>query len=130
MKNSNVLAALTVVGLAAATATPAMALENEFHGMFSARYINSNFNRTQTTDYGPGDGTYNPAGKTKNQYSSNLSAARLPQHRQSQRRPETGHPLELDYASKTVPTLLAGSGGAIGADSVNIETKISTLMPM
>src|SRR5689334_18723185 len=73
MKNRNVLATLAAVGLAASVATPAMALENEFHGLFSARYINSNFNRTATTDYASipdpanpgkfinvGDGTYQP----------------------------------------------------------------------
>jgi hypothetical protein len=65
MTKQNILAAATVLGLAAAIATPSMAFENEFHGAFVAQFINSNFNRTATTDYGPGDGTYDPSGANK-----------------------------------------------------------------
>ena len=48
MKKSSVLAAVLALGIATA-ATTACAFENEFHGLFSARYINSGFNRTATT---------------------------------------------------------------------------------
>jgi len=127
MKNRNVLAALTVVGLAAATAVPAMALENEFHGMFSARYINSNFNRTQTTDYGPGDGNYEPSGKTKKQYSANFieQRARLQYIAKANADIKLVTHFELDYAywGNSSYTVARNGGAAIGADTVNIETK-------
>lgn len=54
MKKGNILAALVTLGVTAAATTPALALENEFHGLFSARYINSNFNGTSTTSFTDG----------------------------------------------------------------------------
>ncbi len=142
MKNRNVLAALTVVGLAAATAVPAMALENEFHGMFAARYINSNFNGTSTTSvsdgakYG-GDTQYIPEGKNKKVYSANFveQRARLQYTAKANVDLKLVTQFELDYTywgnsaygSNSDPAITSGSGrqggGAVGADTVNIETK-------
>jgi hypothetical protein len=127
MKNRNVLAALTVVGLAAATAVPAMALENEFHGMFSARYINSNFNRTATTDAGPGDGTYDPTGTTKKQKSANFieQRARLQYIAKASADLKLVTHFELDYSywGNSSYGVSRNGGGALGADQVNFETK-------
>lgn len=127
MKNSKVFAALLTLGLAAAAATPSMALENEFHGMFGARYDNSNFNGTQTTDFGPGDGTYDPSGKTKNQYSANFVAqrARLQYIARANADLKLVTHFELDYTywGNSAYTVGRNQGGAIGADTVNIETK-------
>ncbi|MDD2540788.1 MAG: hypothetical protein PHH28_07055 [Desulfuromonadaceae bacterium] len=127
MKSSNVMAALVTLSLAATAATPAMALENEFHGLFSARYINSNFNRTQTTDYGPGDGTYDPSGKTKNQYSSNFieQRERLTYIAKANADVKLITQFELDYSywGNSSYTVGRNQGGAIGADTVNLETK-------
>lgn len=138
MKNRNVLAALTVVGLAAATATPAMALENEFHGMFSARYINSNFNGTinvnnlavtpagDAAKYG-GDGQYFPANKPKNVYSANFveQRVRLQYTAKASADLKLVTQFELDYAywGNSSYTTGRNQGGAVGADTVNIETK-------
>jgi len=127
MKNRNILAALAAVGLAAAVATPAMALENEFHGMFSARYINSNFNRTFTTDYGPGDGTYDPTGTTKKQFSSNFveQRARLKYIAKASADLKLVTQFELYYSywGNSSFGVARNGGGALGADQVNFETK-------
>ncbi len=134
MKRSSALAAVLTLGIAA-TATSALALENEFHGMFSARYINSNFNRTATTNYGPNDGTYDPSGKTKNQYSANFveQRARLQYIAKANADLKLVTHFELDYAywGNSSFGFNAGSGtpagrnggGALGADTVNFETK-------
>lgn len=127
MKSSNVLAAVVTLGLAAAATTPALALENEFHGMFSARYINSNFNRTATTDYGPGDGTYDPSAKSMRQYSANFieERARLQYSAKASADLKLVTQFELDYSywGNSSYTVGRNQGGALGADTVNIETK-------
>jgi hypothetical protein len=120
------LAAALAMGIATA-ATTACAFENEFHGMFSARYINSNFNRTQNTDYGPNDGTYDPAGKNKNTYVSNFieQRARLQYIAKANADLKLVTHFELDYAywGNSSYTQGRNQGGAIGADTINIETK-------
>lgn len=127
MKRGKILAALVTLGLAAAAATPAMALENEFHGLFSGRYINSNFNRTGTTDFGPGDGSYDPSGKPKSQYSSNFveQRVRLQYIAKANADLKLVTHFELDYAYWGNSSYAVGrnQGGAQGADTVNIETK-------
>ncbi len=127
MKSSNVMAALVTLSLAATAATPAMALENEFHGMFGARYDNSNFNGAQTTDFGPGDGTYDPSGKTRNLYSANFveQRARLQYIAKANADLKLVTQFELDYTywGNSSYTVGRNQGGAIGADTVNIETK-------
>jgi len=142
MKNRNILAALAAVGLAAAVATPAMALENEFHGMFSARYINSNFNGTSTTSFTDGaryggDEHYMPNGKPKDVFSANFveQRARLQYIAKANADLKLVTQFELDYtywgnSSYGLNSAAAGfssagrnGGGAIGADTVNFETK-------
>jgi hypothetical protein len=126
MKVNNYLP-ITVVILWSAAAVPAVAIENEFHGMFSARYINSNFNRTATTDYGPGDGTYDPSGKSKNQYVANFFEQRTRLQyiakANADLRLVTHFELDYSYWGNSSYSVGRNSGGAIGADSVNIETK-------
>lgn len=127
MTKQNILAAATVLGLAAAIATPAMAFENEFHGAFVAQFINSNFNRTATTDYGPGDGTYDPSGANKSLSSSNFveQRARLKYIGKASNDLKLVTQFELDYAywGNSSYGVARNGGGAIGADQVNIETK-------
>lgn len=127
MKSRNIVATFVTLGLAAATATPALALENEFHGLFSLRYINSNFNRTATTDFGPGDGSYAPGGQNKKQYSSNFfeQRARLQYIAKASADLKLVSHFEIDYAYWGNSSYAVGrnTGGAQGADSVNIETK-------
>jgi hypothetical protein len=130
MKSRNIVAVFVTLGLAAATATPALALENEFHGLFSLRYINSNFNRTATTDFNPdtgGDGSYSPGGQNKRQYSANFfeQRARLQYIAKASADLKLVTHFELDYAywGNSSYTVGRNAGGAQGADTVNIETK-------
>lgn len=136
MKKSNVLAALAALGLTVATTVPAMALENEFHGMFQAQYINSNFNGTGTTtlpaDYGlaaawGGDAQYVPFGQPKHVYSANFveQRARLGYTAKANADLKLVTAFELDYAywGNSSYTTGRNQGGAIGADTVNFETK-------
>jgi hypothetical protein len=130
MKRGNLLALLATMGLAAAATTPAMALENEFHGLFSGRYINSNFNRTQTTDFNPttgGNFSYTPGGLPKAQYSANFVEQRVRLQYIAKANPDlklVTH-FELDYAywGNSSYTVGRNQGGAQGADTVNLETK-------
>lgn len=135
MKKSNVLAALAVLGLCAATTSPAQALENEFHGLFSARYINSNFNGTATTDFATdpisganvANGFYQPDKSTRKQYSANFieQRARLQYIAKANQDLKLITHFELDYTYWGNSSYVVGrnQGGAIGADTVNIETK-------
>jgi hypothetical protein len=126
MKKSSILAAVLAMGIATA-ATTACAFENEFHGMFSARWINSNFNRTATTDYGPNDFNYDPSGKNKNNYVANFveQRTRLQYIAKANADLKLVTHFELDYSYWGNSSYAVGrnSGGAQGADSVNIETK-------
>jgi len=131
MKRSKVLATVLTLGIAA-SATSAFALESEFHGLFSARYINSNFNGTKLTGlnnaqrYG-GDGQYEPGGLTKNQYSANFveQRARLQYIAKANADLKLVTHFEVDYVYWGNSSYATGrnQGGAIGADSVNFETK-------
>ena len=60
MKSSKIMAALVTLGLAAAVATPAMALENQFSGSFTTFYDISNYSAS-----GNFGGTSNFEGLTK-----------------------------------------------------------------
>jgi len=113
--SKKMLAFAAVTALTAATAVPAMALENEFHGLYRVRAIHTNFQNAA------------PAGALSAD-SSSLNAI-------EQR-------IRLLYAAKANDDLKLvthfevdstwgdaayfvgrGAGAAIGADSVNIETK-------
>ena len=141
MKRSRVLAAVLTLGIVAA-ATSAFALENEFHGLFSARYINSNFNGTNTTSFSDGaryggDEHYMPQGKPKDVFSANFieQRARLQYIAKASADLKLVTQFELDYtywgnSSYGLNAAPAGfsaagrnGGGAIGADTVNLETK-------
>jgi len=106
----------------------ALALENEFHGMFAAQLINSNFNRTVTTDYSAlNDGFYNPAGVKRDRSPSNFieQRARLQYTAKANADLKLVTHFELDYAywGNNSYTVARNGGAAIGADTVNIETK-------
>jgi len=137
MKKSSVLAAVLALGIATA-ATTACAFENEFHGLFSARWINSNFNGTQLTGlpdggtpsgvqrYG-GNGKYEPGGRPKKQFVANIfgQRARLQYIAKASADLKLVTHFEIDYAYWGNSSYATGrnQGGAIGADSVNFETK-------
>ena len=133
MKKSSILAAVLALGIASA-ATTACAFENEFHGMFAARYINSNFNGTDTTSFGidnaaryGGDGQYVPGGKPKKTYSANFieQRARLQYIAKASADLKLVTQFEIDYTywGNSAYTTGRNQGGAVGSDTVNFETK-------
>jgi len=116
MKSSKVLAVLATIGLAAAAATPAMALENQFSGAFTSFYDLSNYSAV----YGQKD-PVNDA-PTENYF---VQRARLGYTAKASDSVKLVTLFELDYRFLGNSSYANGrnTGGALGADSVNIETK-------
>lgn len=119
---------LGMVCLALLVTADANAFENEFYGAFTAQIDSSNFNRTPTTDYNAqGGGYYDPTGVKKNQNTSTFveQRARLQYIAKSDADLKLVTAFELDYAywGNSSYTTGNGSGGAVGADSINLETK-------
>jgi len=117
-----ILSITAATALLAAAAVPALALENEFHGSLKVQFVNSNFNRVN----GNGVGDYD-FGTTKNRYSANYveQRDRLQYTAKANADLKLVTQFELDYAywGNSSYTVGRNSGGALGADSVNIETK-------
>ena len=116
-------AALTV-----ATAVPALALENEFHGMFRLKGVVNNFNKTPVINSPDGEpyGFYNPIGIDKKAPTATYfeQRARLMYLAKANDNLKLVTNFEID--SRWGDTSYANGrnkGGAIGADTVNIETK-------
>jgi hypothetical protein len=116
MKSSKVMAALVTLGLAAAVATPAMALENQFSGSFTSFYDLTNYSAV----YGQKDPVNNAP--TENYF---VQRARLGYTAKASDNVKLVTLFELDYTFWGNSSYATGrnSGGALGADSVNIETK-------
>uniref|UniRef100_A0A831XMK5 Outer membrane channel n=1 Tax=Geobacter metallireducens TaxID=28232 RepID=A0A831XMK5_GEOME len=109
-------AALTV-----ATAVPALALENEFHGMFRLFGAVSNFNATDNVE-----GFYVPQGNPKDAPTATYIAqrARLMYIAKANDDLKLVTHFEIDSRwGDAAYTTKRNLGGAIGADTVNIETK-------
>lgn len=119
---NRMLSITAATALLAAATVPALALENEFHGSFKAQFVDSNFNRVN----GNGVGDYD-FGTTKNRYSANYveQRARLQYTAKANADLRLVTQFELDYAywGNSSYTVGRNSGGALGADSVNLETK-------
>jgi hypothetical protein len=116
MKSSKVLAALVTMGLATAAATPALALENQFSGSFTAFYDLSNYGNF----YGQKDPLKNAPDEN-----SFVQRARLGYTAKASESVKLVTKFELDYKywGNSSYTTGRNTGGAIGADSINIETK-------
>ncbi|BEH11936.1 MULTISPECIES: hypothetical protein [Geobacter] len=117
------LIAVTATAAIAASAVPALALENEFHGMFRLFSAVSNFNNSETAA-----GFYDPYGIRKDPQTATYfeQRARLMYIAKANDDLKLVTHFEIDskwgdssYTTKSAST----SGGAIGADTVNIETK-------
>jgi hypothetical protein len=125
MKKSTILATVATLGLVTAAAAPALAFENEFHGSFTAQFINSNFNGTDVAD--PNTAYYAPAGLSKSQTSANFveQRARLQYIGKASNDLKLVTTFELDYSywGNSSYNVQRNGGGAIGADSINLETK-------
>lgn len=120
--------ALAAAGvLTAATAVPALALENEFHGMFRFDGITGNF---LTGGSGPGYSLLanNPLTRTyvdqraRLQYIAKASDdLKLVTHFEIDSR--WGDNSYAPYGAGATSTVSRNNGGALGADQVNLETK-------
>ena len=113
MKSSKVMAALVTMGLAAAVATPAMALENQFSGAFTSFYDLSNYSAS---------GTLAKDAATQNYF---VQRVRLGYTAKASEDVKLVTKFELDYNwyGNSSYANARGGGGALGADTVNLETK-------
>jgi hypothetical protein len=120
MKRNKILALAAAGVLTAATAVPALAMENEFHGSFTAFYDLSN--------YSAGFGGYDyMLGLAKNAKTENyfVQRARLGYTAKVSDQVKLNTKFELDYTKWGNSSYTTGrnTGGGLGADSVQIETK-------
>lgn len=138
-RNKKLLVAAAAGALTVAAAVPAFALENEFHGSFTAFYDLSNFTAVGNdgfeqfktfNDPTSGFGTGNATGlnkakgeqKTENYF---VQRARLAYTAKASENVKLVTQFELDYSFWGNSNFAVGrnTGGGIGADSVNLETK-------
>ena len=123
MKSSKVMAALVTLGLAAAVATPAMALENQFSGAFTSFYDLSNYSAIGNGASGGANITgLSKDAKTENYF---VQRVRLGYTAKASEDVKLVTKFELDYNywGNNSYSVARGGGGALGADSVNLETK-------
>jgi hypothetical protein len=125
-KNKKLLVAAVAGALTAAAAVPAFALENEFHGAFTSYYDVSNFSGVGN-DGGEAGTTGNATGlhhdaKTENYF---VQRVRLGYIAKVSDQVKLNTKFELDYKYLGNSSYVVGrnTGGALGADSVNLETK-------
>ncbi|UFS70129.1 hypothetical protein LPW11_19920 [Geomonas sp. RF6] len=125
MKVSSKLLVFAVSGALTAAAVPALALENEFHGMFQLQFDNSNFNGSNTAD--ATGARYTPEGKDAKAATANFfeQRARLAYIAKANQDVKLVTKFELDYSywGNSSYTTKRNQGGALGADTVNLETK-------
>ena len=105
--------------LTAAMAVPAMALENEFHGMFGLRATNSNYLN------GGGTGYLNIVGdsKTTNNFVEQRARLFYSAKANDDLKLVTGFELDSTWGKDSYTVDRANGGGALGADTINLETK-------
>jgi hypothetical protein len=123
MKSSKVLGALVTLGLAAAAvATPATALEHQFSGAFTSFYDLSNY-----TAVGNDGSANNNMGLLKSAPTENYFVQRVRLGYTAKASEDvklvTKFELDYNYIGNSSYANTRGSGGALGADSINIETK-------
>jgi hypothetical protein len=121
--NKKILAVAAAGALTVATAVPALALENEFHGTFTSYYDLSNYSATGND----GSNISNAVGIQKNAPTENyfVQRVRLNYNAKASDQVKLVTKFELDYKflGNSSYTVGRNSGGGLGADSVNIETK-------
>jgi hypothetical protein len=140
MKSNKKFLVVAVAGaLTAATAVPALALENEFHGTFSSFYDLSNYTAAGNDSFEQFHPVLDPTarqnatGLAKNAPTENyfVQRARLNYNAKASDNVKLVTRFELDYTywgnssydATTPPGRHRNQGGALGADSVQIETK-------
>lgn len=114
--------AVAAAGALTVAAVPAFALENEFRGSFISYYDLSNY-----TAVGNDGSVSNAAGLAEDAPTENffVQRVRFGYNAKASDNVKLASMFELDYTYWGNSSYVAGrnSGGAIGADSVNIETK-------
>jgi hypothetical protein len=133
--NKKILAVAAAGALTAAAAVPAMAFENEFHGMFQAQFDVSNFNGTKNLRDNQGDfggfGTYTPNPADKKAPTANFveQRARLAYIAKASDNLKLVTKFEIDsqFWGNNSYTVKRNGGAAIGADGINFETKSAYL---
>ena len=125
MKFRSTIPVLAAAALTAVSATSALAIEHQFGGAFTVYGDVSNFNGS-TTPSGV-TGIFDPAGKDKSAPSANhlVSRARLGYTAKANDDLKFVSMFELDYNfwGNSSYSVARGGGGALGSDSINIETK-------
>ena len=107
--------------LTAGMAVPAMALENEFHGSMAVRATNANYN-TGATGYLFGNTNVSDSATTKNwveQRTRLFYSAKANDNLKL----VTGFEIDSTWGKSSYVVGRGNDGGALGADSVNLETK-------
>lgn len=131
-KNKKFLVVAVAAALSAATAVPALALENQFSGAFTAFYDISNYSAAGNNGYdnppfAAGPGEFNRRGLRDDAPTENyfVQRVRLGYTAKADDHVKLVTKFELDYNwwGNSSYATNRGSGGAIGSDSVNIETK-------
>ncbi len=118
MSFKKILAVVAVTGLVTAMALPAMALENEFHGMFRLRGFVSNFDNGNG---GTGASSLADGAKTTNYYEQR---ARLMYSAKASDDLKLVTHFEIDSRwGDSSYNQGRNTGGALGADQINLETK-------
>lgn len=112
-KSKKLLVALAACALTAGAAVPAMALENQFNGAFTTFYDMGNF---------AGNGIVQNDAPTANYF---VQRVRLGYTAKADDHVKLVTKFEFDYNfwGNSSYTTGRGTGGALGADSVNMETK-------
>ncbi|GFO69328.1 membrane protein [Geomonas limicola] len=120
-RNKKLLVAAAAGALTVAAAVPAFALENEFHGSFTAYYDLSNFSAAGNDGGNTLQGIQKSA-PTENYF---VQRARLGYTAKVSDQVKLNTKFELDYTFWGNSSYSTGrnQGGAIGADSVQMETK-------
>ena len=122
--NKKLLAVAAAGALTVATAAPALAMENEFHGMFRTYFDATNFeiNKDVSSLGGTLGGTPTKADQTANFFETRLRmnyTAKLNDDVKIVSRFETNY----YYWGNSSYTAGRASGGALGSRGVNLETK-------
>jgi hypothetical protein len=122
--NKKLLAVAAAGALTVATAVPALALENEFHGSFTSYYDLSNYTGTGNDTF---EATKNATGLHHNAKTENyfVQRARIGYTAKVSDQVKLNTKFELDYTYLGNSSYTTGrnQGGGLGADTVNIETK-------
>ena len=115
-----ILAISAATALLAATAVPALALENEFHGMFRVKGFVSNFNN------GSPGAFYEPAGKDEkaptNSYVEQRARLKYIAKANDDLKLVTHFEIDSRWGDASYG-VKRNQGAALGADQVNLETK-------